>query len=241
MIIKIQLSAIARDINSEAQPLGIALRMLIRAYQYAVDTKVDRWEYAISISEFRYAGVMISELRWLLYSGSAIHARETVYANGQYRKYTRLDIRSIPPDASFILSDQGVKALEASVQTAVAPKTMLVGSPSNGTRRNAPILEIAANLGSVPEWDARKRELKFQGEIVRAFRSTAPNQERILAAFQEEGWARRIDDPLPPQSNQDPQERLRSAIKQLNRSQDNKLLRFCGDGSGRGILWQGLA
>jgi hypothetical protein len=240
VIIKLQLSALARDINKNAQPLAIALGMLARAYQYSQDVGVDRWEFAIPISEFRYAGVTISELKWLLIRGLVVHAREIIQGNGQYCKYIRLGIRSFPADACFVLSDHGVESLEGSIQSSMVPKTILMDSASHGVRQNSSCLKIAANVGSIPQWNPKKRELTFQGEIVKYFRTAAPNQEKFLVAYQEEGWVHRIDDPLPPGSEQDSRERLRSAIKQLNRNQDNNLLRFCGDGSGRGILWQSL-
>jgi hypothetical protein len=66
----------------------------------------------------------------------------------------------------------------------------------------------------------------------------SPNQERIIAAFEEEGWPRRIDDPLPPHPEQDPKHRLRDTIKSLNRHQVNRLLHLTGDGTGQGVRWQ---
>jgi hypothetical protein len=238
VIIKLQLSTSARDIYKNGQPLSIALGMLARAYQYAQDTSTDRWEFAIPISEFRYAGVTISELKWLLVRGLAIHAREIIQGNGQYCKYIRLGIRSFPADACFILSDQGVKSLQEALLS--TNRLQVKGFQFNTLPQKQSSLKIATNIDPIPQWNPKKRELIFQGEVVKTFRSTAPNQERILAAFQEDGWPHRIDDPLPPESEQDSRERLRSAIKQLNRNQGNNLMRFCGDGSGKGILWQGL-
>ena len=63
------------------------------------------------------------------------------------------------------------------------------------------------------------------------------NQEAILAAFQEDGWPARIDDPLPPVAETDPKRRLSDTIKCLNRKQQNALVRFSGDGTGEGVLW----
>lgn len=45
------------------------------------------------------------------------------------------------------------------------------------------------------------------------------NQEMLLAAFQEEDRPCRIDDPLPPQPDQDARRRLSDTIKCLNRKQ----------------------
>ena len=59
----------------------------------------------------------------------------------------------------------------------------------------------------------------------------------ILAAFEEEGWPSRIDDPLPPQPEQDSKRRLSDTIKCLNRKQASPLIHFRGDGTGEGVVW----
>ena len=63
-------------------------------------------------------------------------------------------------------------------------------------------------------------------------------QEAVLSAFEEEGWPPAIDDPLPPQVDQEPKRRLRDTIKSLNTNQLNPILSFRGDGSGLRILWE---
>ena len=91
---------------------------------------------------------------------------------------------------------------------------------------------------SVPTWDAERRELHISGMTVKRFKWTAANQEPILAAFEEEGWPRRIDDPLPPHPDQDSKRRLSDTIKCLNRKQINQLVHFRGDGTGEGVTWE---
>ena len=66
----------------------------------------------------------------------------------------------------------------------------------------------------------------------------AVTQEAILAAFQEEGWPPHLDDPLPPVRDGYPKDRLRDAIRHLNANQKKRLIRFRGDGTGQGILWE---
>jgi hypothetical protein len=70
--------------------------------------------------------------------------------------------------------------------------------------------------------------------LIKEFRPPAVNQELVLAAFEEEGWPSRIDDPLPSTSNIDPRGRLHDTIKALNRHHLHQILRICGDGKGRG-------
>jgi hypothetical protein len=64
------------------------------------------------------------------------------------------------------------------------------------------------------------------------------NQELVLAAFEEERWPRRILDPLSPQPFHDVKRRLSDTIKFLNRRQENEFIRFHGDGSGEGVIWE---
>ena len=59
-----------------------------------------------------------------------------------------------------------------------------------------------------------------------------------MAAFQEEGWPAHLDDPLPPLHKGCSKDRLRDAIRHLNANQKNRLIRFRGDGTGQGILWE---
>jgi hypothetical protein len=89
----------------------------------------------------------------------------------------------------------------------------------------------------VPFWDAGARELRLDGLLVKRFRQCAPNQQTILAVFQEEGWPSFIDDPLPGGADQVPRERLRQTIHNLNRAHQNKLIHFSADGSGQRVLW----
>lgn len=89
-----------------------------------------------------------------------------------------------------------------------------------------------------PCWDGERRELSFCGDLVKRFRRPAANQERILAAFEEEEWPAAIDDPLPG-SFVDAHERLHDSIRRLNRCQKVRRLRFERDGNGR-ILWRSV-
>ena len=109
------------------------------------------------------------------------------------------------------------------------------------TRRH-PSPRIALNgLAHRPAWDAVRRELRLGGLLIKRFRVPALNQQLILAAFEELGWPQGIDDPLPPTADKHPKERLHEAIDRLNRSQQNRLIRFRGDGTGEGILWELIA
>jgi hypothetical protein len=90
----------------------------------------------------------------------------------------------------------------------------------------------------VPVWDAERHQLRVEATIVKEYKLPSPNQETILAAFEEEDWPPRIDDPLPVHPDLDPKRRLHDTIKSLNRNQRSQLLRFMGDGTGEGIRWE---
>ena len=94
------------------------------------------------------------------------------------------------------------------------------------------------SLSSFPTWDPDRQQLRVGRTVVKEFKVPAANQQAVLAAFQEEKWAPRIDDPLPPSPNQDPKRRLHSTINCLNRNQKRPLIRFLGDGSGEGVRWE---
>ena len=91
----------------------------------------------------------------------------------------------------------------------------------------------------VPRWDDLRRELVVHGQIVKRFRLPAPYQEAVLAAFEEEGWPPRVFDPLSPQGDQDPEATAaRDHQYGLNRSRLARIIRFRGDGTGQGVLWE---
>lgn len=96
--------------------------------------------------------------------------------------------------------------------------------------------------GSLPYWDTQSRRLWLGGILVKEFRQPAPNQTMLLAVFQEQGWATaHIDDPLPCQreeTEEDAKHRLQETVKNLNRGLSPGTIRFRGDGTGQGVLWQ---
>jgi hypothetical protein len=105
-------------------------------------------------------------------------------------------------------------------------------SSANGDGR-----QRAAPRGS-SRWDADGRELWAGGRLVKRFTRPAPLLELLLAAFQELGWPRVLDDPLPGAGGMDPKERLHDAVKRLNACQRPLVVRFRGDGTGQRGRWE---
>jgi hypothetical protein len=89
-----------------------------------------------------------------------------------------------------------------------------------------------------PQWDGFDRQLRYQGCCLLHFVRRAPNQEGLLAAFQEQDWVARIDDPLPKVKNVDPVDRLYDTVKHLNERQRPRKLVFRLETDGRGVGWR---
>jgi hypothetical protein len=53
-------------------------------------------------------------------------------------------------------------------------------------------------LGEIPFYDREESELWARGLLIKDFEKLAPDQDVILSSFEEQGWQRRIDDPLLP-------------------------------------------
>jgi len=96
---------------------------------------------------------------------------------------------------------------------------------------------LGYDAAEVPHWDSDSHTLRLGTEVVKQLSQPAPNQERILAAFEEAGWAWQVDDPLPPDSEVPPKDRSRATIWAANRHQNMKRVGFFGDGTGEGICW----
>jgi hypothetical protein len=133
-------------------------------------------------------------------------------------------------------SDEAVWALTPS-GTEVIRLLLRPPFPSSLEEQRARGADAQSQQSAIPVWDGALRELHWRGRLVKRFNQRAPNQEMILAAFEEEGWPPHIDDPLPQVPGIDAKQRLHDAIKNLNRHQTHRLLRFSGDGTGEGVRW----
>ncbi len=117
-------------------------------------------------------------------------------------------------------------------QTVNHPEFIDAGEQARGIRVFVPPVQPPVrndHVPSIPSWDSSRRELLFGGKTCKRYRTRAVNQEKVLAAFEEEGWPSRIDDPVPPG-------RLKETVRQLNKHLQH--IRFESDGTGVGVLWQ---
>jgi hypothetical protein len=132
------------------------------------------------------------------------------------------------PGTCFVLTERGADALRK-----------LGRPPRPGKRRLAPFRHGGGLVRQAgPHWDPECRVLSVGDQVVKQFRVPAGNQELILTVLEELGWPAHLDDPLPPVAEMDSAQRLRDTINRLNGNQRNRLIRFHGDGSGRGLHWE---
>ena len=217
--------------------VGCAIRLyaafeeLLKSFAYAAHLNVSIWEFAVDHPSLRRLGIGNNDLRWLLAAGFVSCSIETTTATDPARKFKPSRRLGFSKQTCFVLTERGMKIARA-----------LPGGTEN-IPRETPAAESSPRLpesqlpSRSPKWDRQRQELLVGHLVVKRFRVPAPSQEVILAAFEEEGWPPRIDDPLPPRGDQCTKRRLQETIKSLNRNQRHPLLRFLGDGSGQGVIW----
>jgi hypothetical protein len=174
------------------------------------------------MSLLRQQGLSQNDLRWLVCRGLVEHQREITPAGDNSRMFRATGAMTFARRSCFTLTSAGVAFIESQLTGKFPVVFNAVVEPRES---------------SVPVWDGDRHELRVADQIVKRFKRPAVNQETILAAFEEDGWPSRIDDPLPMAAEQDPKRRLHDTIKCLNRNQKIELLRFEGDGTGEGVLW----
>ena len=202
------------------------------------DVGADIWQFSVELSALRRAGLTTNECRWLVAKGLARHAREVTAADSDRRSFQNYANLALSKRTCFVIADRGVAYANALFRA--TPRRRASDSrDSTAVNRRRPAPESNGHTATLtPIWDSDRQQLRVGRMIVKEFKVPAANQEAILAAFQEEGWVPRIDDPLAPQLNQDSKRRLHDTINSLNRNQKHALIRFLGDGKGEGIRWE---
>jgi hypothetical protein len=120
---------------------------------------------------------------------------------------------------------------EAYLREALAGDEATPASGSNGVARHP-----------WPRWEAGERWLWLGDRLIKVFRQPAPHQALLLSAFQDHSWSlKHIDDPLPlaqGETREEAKRRLHETIRNLNRSLPPGSIRFRGDGTGQGVIWE---
>lgn len=214
------------------------LQLLATAAQYAEELNRDMWDFAVEASRLRAAGLDNSDLRWLVCKEYVQHAREITLPGEMRRSFRGHGGLIFFKRSCFVLTPAGRAAAETAPRTAAvsaksAPRAELEDAVAAYARR-----PNGQEPKDAPHWDGQRHQFRVGGALIKEFKVHSPNQETVLAAFQEEGWPPRIDDPLPPHPEIDPKRRLHDTIKSLNRNQKSRLIQFMGDGSGEAVRWE---
>jgi hypothetical protein len=216
-----------------APRVAAALAALLDALDYARDLERSVWDFAVEIFTLRHLELSNSDLRWLVGKGFVEHAVEVTLPGDPERSFRQPGRPMFCKKTCFVLAPEG-----AAVAREVCTRSVPVVHREEVTlKRSMPAMTTQLEA-FVPRWDRDRQELRVGSIVVKRFKVPAANQETILAAFEEEGWPPRIDDPLSPHGDLPPKRRLQAAIKSLNRNQKRPLIRFLGDGSGQGVRWE---
>jgi hypothetical protein len=217
-----------------APRIQAALSALLDAFEYSQDLKRSIWDFAVEMVCLRDIELSRADFRWLVGRGFVDHALEFTLAGDLERSFRQQQQLLFCRRTCFVLTPSGVEFARRICRMNdlnVAPTVHAAALPVWQTIPTLP-------KPSVPTWDRDRQELRVGPMIVKQFKVPAGNQEAILAAFEEESWPPRIDDPLPPHGEHSPKRRLQETIKSLNRNRKRKILRFLGDGSGEGVRWE---
>src|SRR5438094_2533225 len=156
-----------------------ALQTLLRASSYADECRADRWQFAVDLAELTASGATLTDIRWLIHRGFVLHGKETTVPGDAQRSFRPLPATAISADAHLVLSPAGAKELEAGIRGLTSKSPGEVSSEAPIERGDS--VEATA---AKPEWDVSRRELRYQGQVIKRYRVPAKNQELILTAFQ---------------------------------------------------------
>jgi hypothetical protein len=215
---------------------------LIAAHEYSQSCHCDKCQLAITLEELSSTGIEFADCRWLMLEGLVEHLTETTYPGDKIRSFRPGDA-ILSKHSAFMLTPLGIQFLRCELCVPKDPVTPPTASlhafePAPASIPSARPAQYPPPSANTPRWESQRQELWFGGKLVKQFRFPSANQVTILAAFQEDGWPSRIDDPLPCHAEIDSRRRLNDTIRSLNRSRIHAVLRFAGDGSGEGILWE---
>jgi len=211
-----------------------ALRHLKQAKTTAVQCDQDPKLFAVPLSELVSSGCAMHQLKWMAHCQ---FIQKTFVENEPKPHHLMVSKPEFYKNEDhFVLSESGENLIQYLERTGIGSSLeSRNGHPSNGSA-NASF--AARSLKGVPTYERTDHVLKFKGQIVKRFRWAAANQECVLRAFEDLGWPERIENPLPSDQKVVPKVRLHDTIKCLNRKQESPLLRFRGDGTGLGVIWE---
>lgn len=210
------------------QRVRTAMGVLLDGCLAGRDVDADEWAFATEICELRRLGITSNDLRWMVCRNFVEHAEE-IATDGDERRFRKQHKLTISEASSFILTEAGREWIVDQLDAA----------PEQDGRYLTDEDYVAEDVqGLKPVWEEETRRLCLGTAVVKEFKTPAENQVRVIVAFQELSWPRRIDDPLLQIAEIDPKKRLHDTINSLNRNQRTPVMRFKGDGTGEGVLWE---
>lgn len=219
-------------------PLGpygeSALVLLLNALEKAEDLQCSVWDFAVELFCIRRLNVTRSDLRWLVAKGYVESAIEVTLPGDAVRSFRRPPRLLFSKRCCLVLTPSGADF----ARKVCGQRLPTCGAGSFGMTQPSRLALSVTPKVLVPKWDRDRQELRMGAILIKQFKVPAVNQEIVLAAFEEEDWPPRIDDPLPPHQEQSSKRRLQETIKSLNRNQKRAVIRFLGDGSGQGVRWE---
>src|SRR5262245_37610918 len=189
----------------ESRPGVVNMSMIVTFVEGGQERYVDlveangKWN-TIRVSDF-YAELYLVHGRYLLWDESF--------------RVSRL-LSGRPPRAKLLTPAEAVNWLKANGHA--PPKEML---------HQAGLLLTSVCV--TPRWDAALHELWFCNLLVKRYRQKADNQKAVLAAFEEQGWPKKIDDPIPGKRGFSAEKRLADTVAALNKHQISPCLKFTLD------------
>jgi hypothetical protein len=210
-----------------------ALATLLEAHEYVQDLGSSPWEFAVELSTLRRLRVSNSDLRWLVARGLVEHAVEVTRTGDAARGFRQPPRPVFSKRACYVLTPAGMDLAHELADPNDSSEESHARAPEMKPR-----LTISAAEPPTPKWDRDRKELRVGSAVVKRFKLDANDQEAVLAAFEEEAWAVRIDNPLAPAGEKSSQRRLQEALESLNRTQKGPHFRFTEDGNGEGVRWE---
>lgn len=191
-----------------------ALALLVDAYQTAAANDQPPEQQAYAVTGLEHQGVTQTAMRWLVACELATHFRETTTRRSRTRTFAPCSNSRFEADSCLVLTPAGWER---------------AGRPADREEVPSP--------SDKPTWDAVLGVLRVGGVVVKRLTREAESLSPLLAAFQAAGWPELIPNPLPSEHGVDASERLRNAVKRLNRLRGPVRVQFHVLRSATAVRW----
>jgi hypothetical protein len=208
-----------------------ALAILLKAQESASLLQVSLWEFAIGVTSLHRVGIDDTAIRLLIGLGLAECRIERIALRSRRRVLRPIRNLALPDTACLVVTKAGLAVGNQERHRFAQSRT------PNGHVANQ---ELGGDsLPQKPFWD-KEGTLRWGGQVVKHLRRHATCQRPILNGFEDAGWLRRIENPLPRIRGTNPKEQLRQAIRHLNEHHESKVMCFWEDSACQGIRWKPL-